>query len=657
MAWSQNPWAQDDMFGGGRKEAETSASISTRNDASSSSTQSSKILTIKEATMFLVDCRENMLEKNSEGQTYLDMSLEVIRETLKSNIFRSTNKMHGVLFLGAAKEKNEHQFKGIHKLQGLEQPSARAIKQIEVLMADDGDTSSMESFKKTAGNLPSSAHLPLYDGLWMASLEMSKAKLKSEDLKDIWIFTNDDNPFNGSAAKAAQVKSKAAEMVQEEDYEIELWCMDPSKERPFDSTIFYDSVLPCGEDSIRSSGTSNFDDLIDRVRRKEFRKRCRARVPFRIGQITGADTSPFELGVEVYNCVHFLHKPSATKLEAKNNKPTIVRTKWLCEETAAVLLEHEIKSYHFYGSRRVYFSKAEMRTMKTFGSDQHFRLLGFAHKTTLRSDQSLRSPYFLRPDEFNFPGSGKMFVALYRRMIERSKIAFVAFIPAAGVSSPRVFAMIPQEEKADDDFVDQPAGFNLVALPFKQEIRDVGSEIVQTGSGYGQLPLPTAAQLRTAADIVKKIHLVTFSSNDFENPMLQHHYRTVEALALGNEVEWDPEKDDVVRPDLEKLKEYGEILGAFNEAFTDIEESAPSSSSKAKRKRNAGDKTNSSKNASKKTKVKAESASITWAEIKSKGSVPARITVTQLKALLREKGLSTSGRKSELMSRVAESLS
>ena len=91
----------------------------------------------KESKMFLVDCRENMLRTNEEGETYLNVALEAIRDTLKSNVFRSTSKVHGILFLGAKNEKNEHQFRGIHKLHDLQQPGARFIKDIEVLMDED----------------------------------------------------------------------------------------------------------------------------------------------------------------------------------------------------------------------------------------------------------------------------------------------------------------------------------------------------------------------------------------------------------------------------------------------------------------------------------------------------------------------------------------
>ena len=90
----------------------------------------------KEATMFLVDCRENMLRTNEEGETYLNVALEAIRDTLKVTSSDLRPKYTAFCF-GAKNEKNEHQFRGIHKLHDLQQPGARFIKDIEVLMDED----------------------------------------------------------------------------------------------------------------------------------------------------------------------------------------------------------------------------------------------------------------------------------------------------------------------------------------------------------------------------------------------------------------------------------------------------------------------------------------------------------------------------------------
>lgn len=509
--WSQNPWNMVDEFSETRYSSNTNRSTQnnsteegkTTDGETSSSVRASffdsttlhrtkhahtqkKPFVQKEATMFLVDCRENMLRTNDEGETYLNVALEAIRDTLKSNVFRCTSKVHGILFLGAKNEKNEHQFHGIHKLHDLQQPGSRFIKDIEVLMDEDIMIESEEEeemdqdlastqkislgkiFRDKVGCLSEDSHLPLHDALWMTALEMSKARLKKEDIREIQIFTNDDDPFKQDQAKSQQTEDKARTMIQDENYDIYIFCMKRSRDHSFDLNRFYRRIVPADphDPHVIRAGAGSFRDFIDDIRRKEFKKRANARVPFRVGNPRDAQ-NVFEFGVEVFNCVQFITKPSATKLEASNNKPTLVRTRWIDASTGASLLPHEIKTYHFYGKRRVYLSKSETQELKQFGIDRHFRLLGFADKSSLRPELSLKSPYFLRPDEFDYPGSGKFFTALHRRMTRRSKIVYVSFVPT-GASVPRVYAMIPQLEVVDEETggIVNAAGFNLIAMPY-----------------------------------------------------------------------------------------------------------------------------------------------------------------------------------------------
>ena len=45
------------------------------------------------------------------------------------------------------------------------------------------------------------------------------------------------------------------------------------------------------------------------------------------------------------------------------------------------------------------------------------------------------------------------------------------------------------------------------------------------------------------------MNLATFSSTDFENPRVQQHYAAVEAMALGDSMQWEAEADDTLKPD------------------------------------------------------------------------------------------------------------
>jgi ATP-dependent DNA helicase 2 subunit 1 len=63
--------------------------------------------------------------------------------------------------------------------------------------------------------------------------------------------------------------------------------------------------------------------------------------------------------------------------------------------------------------------------------------------------------------------------ALIREMIKEDKIAIVRFIPREN-SIVRFCALVPQEEKIDEeDGFQTPPGFQLIFLPFADDIRDL----------------------------------------------------------------------------------------------------------------------------------------------------------------------------------------
>ena len=116
--------------------------------------------------------------------------------------------------------------------------------------------------------------------------------------------------------------------------------------------------------------------------------------------------------------------------------------------------------------------------------------------------------------------------------------------------------------------------------------------------------------------MVRKVRLKNFSHDDFENPLLQHHYSTVEALALGNESEWDAKLDDQIHPDLAGMTRHAETLSAFHDAFKDIPEGAK----KKKKTTTTGKKRKASGTGSTPSKKKAK-MEITWAELEKSGKV------------------------------------
>lgn len=105
-----------------------------------------------------------------------------------------------------------------------------------------------------------------------------------------------------------------------------------------------------------------------------------------------------------------------------------------------------------------------------------------------------------------------------------------------------------------------PPGFNLIVLPFADDLRDVDPE--------EESEAPSEAALAAAKKIVNAIALDMESSGDhgISNPVLQKQYSMLQALALSEEApEWTEESDDALQPPPEMAHVQPLIAALFSE--------------------------------------------------------------------------------------------
>jgi ATP-dependent DNA helicase 2 subunit 1 len=258
-----------------------------------------------------------------------------------------------------------------------------------------------------------------------------------------------------------------------------------------------------------------------------------------------------ELGVGVYCMVRETKKPSFVSLYKKTNEEVKTQTKLLCQDTGSVLLPTDIKYYQMLGDEKVKFEKEEMDEIKKFG-DTGINLLGFRAISKLKWHHYVKPASFIYPDETVVNGSTTLFSALHQKCIARKVAAICKFLPRAN-SCPQIVALVPQEEELDECNVQIcPPGFNVIFLPYAEDLRKV------------DLPKPSKAsdeQIDKAKKIIRKL-MFNFQSESFENPVLQKHYRTLEAIALEHEnVE---EINDLTLPDVNQIdKRAGKVIDEF----------------------------------------------------------------------------------------------
>ncbi|XP_037587924.1 X-ray repair cross-complementing protein 6 [Cebus imitator] len=120
---------------------------------------------------------------------------------------------------------------------------------------------------------------------------------------------------------------------------------------------------------------------------------------------------------------------------------------------------------------------------------------------------------------------------------------------------PYFVALVPQDEELDDQKIQvTPPGFQLVFLPFADDKRKMP---------FTEKIMATPEQVDKMKAIVEKLRF-TYRSDSFENPVLQQHFRNLEALALDL---MEPEQAvDLTLPKVEAMnKRLGSLVDEFKE--------------------------------------------------------------------------------------------
>lgn len=227
---------------------------------------------------------------------------------------------------------------------------------------------------------------------------------------------------------------------------------------------------------------SSLDDMTEGSLRKRFRKRRLTTIPFHM-------TKDVSIGVELYALTIKQRKSYAVALDASTNAPLKTETKWLCEDTGAYLTPDQVKKYIDFGGKRVYFSRDDVVEIKHYESPS-LQLICFKPISSLRWNESIRTSYFIYPCDGYIEGSTVAFMSILASMVKKQKFALARLI-VRKTSEPRLVALLPQEEENDELGQLQPSGFNVIFLPYLDDIRDVPVESNETGKRLAQFDIPS----------------------------------------------------------------------------------------------------------------------------------------------------------------------
>lgn len=515
-------------------------------------------VTGRDSLVFLVDASKEMFIKGEDGEpSNFDMTMQVVRTVYTSKITSSYRDLVALVFYGTEQSKNpRNSFKHVYVYHDLDEPGAKRVQEVDELRGSKG--------AQLAAKNMGSGETSLGDALWCCANLYSDIKLRLSH-KRLMIFTCRDDPHEGDGVKDRQGRTKASDL---KDTGVIINIMHLMKPGGFDVSLYFRDIISPPEDEsdlgLQLEPCAKLEDLQNRVRAKEKKKRVLNRLNLCLGE-------GVNVAVGLYSIAVTARKPPPIKLYRETNEPVRSKTRVFHTQTGSLLLPSELKKAQVYGKKQIVMETDEVNSIKKF-EDPGIFLIGFKPMEKLKLHHHIRTAMFLYPEENDVKGSSCLFSALLKKCSERNMFALCRFTARRNYS-PRFVALVPQEEETDEGKGQiTPPGFNVISLPFADDIRTLDTP---------QLPSASQEQVDKMKQIVTKLRF-KYRSDAFENPSLQQHFRNLEALALDMVAPEDIE--DLIMP---KVDQIDYRLGPLVQEFKDLVYPAgynPESKPAAKRK-------------------------------------------------------------------------
>ncbi len=390
-------------------------------------------------------------------------------------------------------------------------------------------------------------------------------------------------------------------------------------------------------------GLSLLNSLISNINSKQTPKRALfSNLPLEIAP-------GLRISVKGYNILHRQAPARTCYIWLDGEKPQIAagETTRIAEDSTRTVEKGEIKKAYKFGGEYVYFSPEEQKQLKDFGSPI-VRIVGFKPRKMIPIWGSVKKSTFIYPSEEDYVGSTRVFTALWQKLLKDEKVA-IAWCIVRSNANPMLAAIMPSRSQSDEEsgtpFL--PAGLWIYPLPFADDMR----EMKPTGQ-LAQSSDDLKTQMRT---IVQQLQLpkAMYNPTKYPNPSLQWHYKILQALALEEEV---PETaEDATAP---KYRAISKRAGGYLEEWSETLSSEAKSATQARALKreadddDAGRPAKRGKTAADKPTGSAMTAPQLRTAIDSGGIT--KMTVAQLKDIAGTKGLSTAGKKMELVERIEE---
>ncbi|CAM8914904.1 unnamed protein product [Rhodiola kirilowii] len=590
----------------------------------------------KDLVVYLVDSSPKMFSstcKNDDQEvTHFHVAVSCISQALKTQIINRSSDEVAICFFNTREKKNLQDLPSIYVLkftgsEYLDMPTARLIKEFDQI-----EETFMKEIGSQYGIISGSRENSLYNALWVAQALLRKRSVKSVD-KRILLFTNEDDPFGRltGAIKLDMTRTtlQRAKDAQDLGISIELLPLSIPNEK-FNVSLFYADLLGLKGDAITQflpSAVDRFEDMNLQLRKRMFKKRIVRRLTFAI-------TPGVSIQLNTYALIRPTVTGAITWLDSVTNLPLKTDRTFICADTGA-LVKDAPQRVQVYKNEFVKFSTEELSKIKQVSSG-YLRLLGFKPLTSLQQYHNLKPSTFLFPSDEEVVGSTCTFIALHRSMIRLKRFA-LAF--HGSLTSPRLVALVAQEEIVVAGGQIEPPGMHMIYLPYSDDIRPVEELHSDANSAA---PHATPEHIEKAKALIKRVDLTDFSVCQFSNPALQRHYAMLQALALEEEEmpeikdETVPDEEGMARPRVvQALEDFK--LSVYGENYD--EDDVPEKSDASKKRKELSD------NAAR------AAANYDWIELADSGKLK-DLTVVELKYYLTANNLPLAGKKEALIKRI-----
>ncbi|KAI7901081.1 SPOC like C-terminal domain-containing protein [Cokeromyces recurvatus] len=474
---------------------------------------------LKQCTIYAIDCRSSMIQLNEHGEIPLLMILKSIRLKCLDKInSRSTDQM-GLILFGTREKNNSANKDNIYVLQPLDILDAPRMKEIDMLIQN------ISFIKEKYGS--TDELFPISDLFWVCSdIMLSAPKLS---IKRVILITDNDDPTSHNPV----YRKTAIQRVKDLNH-VGVECIVFGLDRvghTFDKDIFYKDISYFNDYQLKEekddfkdkvlSYTGKLSDLFEKIKTFQTTTRSGFRLPLQIAP-------NLIIGIRGYNMIieQKIDNPRYFYTSGEQLKEVKSITRWKCADTNEILTSIDIKTSYNYGGEKVILSKQDIEKIQTV-NEPGILVLGFRELKALKAYHQISHPYFIYPDEMQYKESKNVFFLLLNTLLNKGQMAICSFVKRLN-TIPKIVALLPQAEKIDKNGNQiDPPGFQLIILPFADEIRNIPPYTIPEDFEYSST---------LAKRLIEKFTIKEgYNPTKYHNPFLQNHKNLVQKIALDND--------------------------------------------------------------------------------------------------------------------------